>query len=244
MEINGVNSTLHLSPLKSAFGGGLCKILQLLDDGFEFGCCESVGSHLGIVAGGCAQVSEGFDDCVVCRASDDTRLDGGGQDNVGVAAFLVSDMGLETVDDFRHLGLVNDEIGEGLTGLAAAFLVRLWCWCRFRLGIRADLGEVGVGQVFQEHPLGVGHLLEQFIPDAVQGFYPVLDGRGVDGFLGSTFLIDVLLLLLDDAVDDVGRGVCPLLATVDDFVGGAGFGFDQAVEVVREEEVKAALGEG
>ena len=37
MEINGVNSTLHLSPLKSAFGGGLCKILQLFDDGFEFG---------------------------------------------------------------------------------------------------------------------------------------------------------------------------------------------------------------
>ena len=36
MEINGVNSLLHLSPLKSAFGGGLCKIFQLVNEGFEF----------------------------------------------------------------------------------------------------------------------------------------------------------------------------------------------------------------
>ena len=65
MEINGVNSLLHLSPLKTRFGGYLCKIFQLLDDGYEVRIRYSYLGHLLVVARGSTEVPELFLDRII-----------------------------------------------------------------------------------------------------------------------------------------------------------------------------------
>ena len=49
--------------------------------------------------------------------------------------------------------------------------------------------------------------LEESVADAVQRFEPFLCGGGVDGALGGPFLEDIFLLAVNDAGDDLGRGV-------------------------------------
>ena len=65
MEINGVNSSLHLSALKTGFGGYLCKIFQLLDEWFKVIISKANLGHLGIESRRCSKVAELFFDGIV-----------------------------------------------------------------------------------------------------------------------------------------------------------------------------------